>query len=143
VGLPAIEIGLRGFDALEAHSCERRALRVAHAGLDLCPCDRDRARDKAARRRRSERARRGTEDLSVESWMSGVMTPSRRLSSTTTRGTPPSWRKARSYSSAQMRDDDFQDSRRTDFRLHPSVSTKSLTRLYLPLSRSRTIGPSP
>ena len=34
--------------------------------------------------------------------MSGVMTPSRRLSSTTTRGTPPSWRKARSCSSAQI-----------------------------------------
>jgi hypothetical protein len=68
--------------------------------------------------------------LRAGSEMSGVMTPSRRLSSTTTRGTPPSWRKARSCSSAQTREDDFRASRRTDFRLHPSVRTKRRTRLY-------------
>ena len=48
-----------------------------------------------------------------------LMTPSRRLSSTMTRGTLPSWRNARSCSSAHTRDDDFEAIRRTDFRLHP------------------------
>ena len=42
-----------------------------------------------------------------------------QMSSTMTRGTLPSWRNARSCSSAHTRDDDFEAIRRTDFRLHP------------------------
>jgi hypothetical protein len=35
VSLPAIEVRLRLVDALEAHPGQRRALRVAHTGLNL------------------------------------------------------------------------------------------------------------
>jgi hypothetical protein len=71
------------------------------------------------------------------------MTPSRRLSRTTTFGTPPSRRKARSWSSAQIRVEDLNVSSRTDFRLKPSVITNSRVRRYFPVSGWRTIGPSP
>ena len=47
--------------------------------------------------------------------MSGVSTPSRRLSSTTTRVAPPSRRNAFSCSSAQIRELERNTSRRTDF----------------------------
>src|ERR1700747_72024 len=50
--------------------------------------------------------------------MSGTSTPSRRLSRTTMRVAPPSRRKARSCSSAQIRELERKVSRRTDLRLH-------------------------
>jgi hypothetical protein len=56
---------------------------------------------------------------------------------------PPSRRKARSCSSAQMRELERKVSRRTDLRLQPSVITNSRVRRYLRLSGSRTIGPVP
>ena len=60
--LPAIEIGLRGLERLEAQALERRLLRVADARFDFALCDPDRRRDTAARRRRSARARRDRAD---------------------------------------------------------------------------------
>src|SRR5271156_4882936 len=70
-------------------------------------------------------------------------TPSRRLSSTTMRGAPPSRRKAHSCNSAQMRELERKVSRRTDLRLQPRVITNSRVRRYLRLSGSRTMGPGP
>ena len=75
--------------------------------------------------------------------MSGTSTPSRRLSSTTMRVAPPSRRKARSCSSAKIRELERKVSRQTDLRLEPSVITNSRVRRYLRLSGSRTMGPVP
>jgi hypothetical protein len=75
--------------------------------------------------------------------MSGVSTPSLRLSSTVRRVLPPRRLKACSCSSAHVCALDFQVKSRTDFREYPSVSTKSRVRLYFPVAASRTIGPSP
>ena len=64
--------------------------------------------------------------------MSGVRTPSRRLSRTITRTVPPSRRNARSCSSAQICALDRHTSSRTDLREQPSVRTKRRVRRYLP-----------
>src|SRR6185312_4090108 len=57
--------------------------------------------------------------------MSGASTPSRRLSRTTTRVAPTNRRNALSCSSAQIRTLERNTSRRTHFRLYPSVNTNS------------------
>ena len=75
--------------------------------------------------------------------MSGVSTPSRRLSSTTTRVAPPNLRKAVSCNSAQICVLERNTSSRTAFRLWPSVITNSRVRRYLPVCGSRTMGPVP
>ena len=75
--------------------------------------------------------------------MSGVSTPSPKLSRTMTLTVPPNRRNARSCSSAQICALDRHVSRRTHLREYPSVSTKRRTRRYLPVFGSRTIGPSP
>ena len=62
VRIPAIEIGLRLVERLEAHPVQRRLLRVADPRLRLSLCDRDRRPDTAARRPRSARARRDRAD---------------------------------------------------------------------------------
>ena len=54
---------------------------------------------------------------------------------------PPSRRNAFSCRSAQVCALDRNTSRRTDFRLWPSVMTNSRVRRYLPVFGSRTIGP--
>ena len=75
--------------------------------------------------------------------MSGVSTPSRRLSRTTQRTVPPRRRKARSCSCAHTWALERHTRSRTDFRLKPRVSTKSRVRRYLSVAESLTIGPSP
>src|ERR671910_43816 len=65
--------------------------------------------------------------------MSGVRTPSLRLSRTITRTVPPSRRNARSWSSAQICALDRHTSSRTDLREQPSVRTKRRVRRYLPV----------
>ena len=67
--------------------------------------------------------------------MSGVSTPSLRLSRTMTRTVPPSRRNARSCSSAQICALDRHTSSRTDLREQPSVRTKRRVRRYLPVPR--------
>jgi hypothetical protein len=56
---------------------------------------------------------------------------------------PPSRRNAFSCSSAQMRELERMESKRTALRLHPSVNTNNRVRRYLPVCGSRTIGPVP
>ena len=62
VRLPAIEIRLRRLERLEAQAFQRRLLRVADAGFDFPFAIGIAARDTAARRRRSARARRDRAD---------------------------------------------------------------------------------
>ena len=59
---PAIEIGLRRLDRLEAQALAAASSACGRCRLRPCPCDRDRRRDTAARRRRSARARRDRAD---------------------------------------------------------------------------------
>src|SRR5712691_1180041 len=75
--------------------------------------------------------------------MSGVRTPSRRLSRTMTRTLPPRRRNASSCSSAHRRVLDSKVSSRTLLRLWPSVRTNSRVRRYVPVPGCRTIGPRP
>src|SRR5438067_524763 len=72
--------------------------------------------------------------------MSGVRTPSFRLSRTITRTVPPRRRNARSWSSAHTCVLECHTSSRTALRECPSVSTKSRVRRYLPVCGGRTIG---
>jgi hypothetical protein len=60
--LPAVQIGLRIFEAFEAHSLQRRFLRVTHARFDFAFAIGIRARDKAMQPRRNAGARRDTAD---------------------------------------------------------------------------------
>jgi hypothetical protein len=96
--LPAIQIGLRFLQTLEAHSFERRFLRVADPRLHFPLAI-------------------GILGLTVGSYRSGTSTASFKLSRTTTRVQPPKRRNAFSCSSAQMRALERHVSKRTDLRL--------------------------
>src|SRR6516165_263708 len=116
VCFPAIEIGLRFFETLEAFSFERSSLRVSDARFHFSFAIR--ILDPARQGYRSVVG----EHVAIEWVQGGVVdigtsTPSLRLSRTTTRVLPPSRRKAFSWSSAQMRELERKVRRRTDLRL--------------------------
>jgi hypothetical protein len=141
--LPVIEVGLRRFQRLEAQPLERHALGVAHGGFHLALAI---GIADAARQRRDAVVRQHVAIQRIERRVvplgaSGPLLS--KLSRTTTRGTPPCRRNASSCSSAQRRALERRVSRRTDFRLCPSVSTNSRQRRYFPVVGSRSIGPSP
>ena len=134
---------LRLVERLEAEAVERRLLRVADAGFDL-PfaigiADAARERDDAVVREHVaiERIERGVVDVGREDALFQIVEDddadgAARAGETRARAAPP--RSARSIATRAAA---------PTLREQPSVRTKSRVRRYLPVPRSRTIGPSP
>ena len=143
VRVPAIEIGLRRLDRLEALALQRRLLRVADAGFDFAfpigIADATRQRDGAVVREHVaiERIERRVVDVRREHALFEVVEDDDRRSCRRADETPA--RAARTRVCAL----DRHVSSRTALRECASVKTKSRVRRYLPVSGHRTIGPSP
>src|SRR5882724_10135591 len=135
VRLPAIEIGLTLVDVLKTLALQRCPLRVAHAGLDLAlavgVADAARQRNDAIER--------------IDCRVVCIRT-NHSLAQVVEHDHPHAAAEPAESPLVQLRPDRVEDRStisRTDLRLYPSVKTNSRVRRYLPVSRLRTIGPSP
>src|SRR5882724_10070529 len=142
VRLPAIEIGLTLVDVLKTLALQRCPLRVAHAGLDLALAV---GVAHAARQRNDAIVRQHVAIERIDCRVVCIRT-NHSLAQVVEHDHPHAAAEPAESPLVQLRPDRVEDRStisRTDLRLYPSVKTNSRVRRYLPVSRLRTIGPSP